>query len=64
MIESILKKKCIKVTINETGMKPKKISKNRFLPSFDDNKLPYPFNDKKITKMLTRKRSSSKRIIW
>ena len=64
MIESILEKKWIKVTINETGMKPKKTSKNRFLSSLDDNKLPYPFNDKKITIMLTKKRSSSKRIIW
>ena len=43
------------MTINETIMKPKKISKNRFLPSFTDNKLPYPVNDKEITEMLTRK---------
>ena len=45
-------------------MKPKKVFKKKFLPSFDDNKLPYPTSDKKITEMITRKKSNSNRNIW
>ena len=54
IIRFILKKKWRKVIINETIMKPKKMSKKKFFFVSKLTILPYPDIDNEIKKILTK----------